>query len=220
MSELQPYMDRGEAEQVLTERKRLKTWELAIAGSVGLILFAFTFAPLEFLSPKLKGVASARRTAKDINESDPRDYYAKGTAWMRANIPAGELVFNTDWDDFPRLFYYDPTHVYTSGLDPSYLFDKNADLSRLYDRITTGDQDDPGPLIRDRFGSRWVFSDNTKDHDGFFDQALRSGWFDRVYEDEDCSVLHIRDEKGEPPPEMKNDDSDTSDDDNGQDNAP
>jgi hypothetical protein len=220
MSELQPYMDRGEAEQVLTERKRLKTWELATAWSVGLILFALTFAPWEFISPKLKGVASARRTAKDISESDPRDYYAKGTAWMRANIPPGELVFNTDWDDFPRLFYYDPTHVYTSGLDPSYLFDKNPDLSRLYDRITTGDQDDPGPLIRDRFGARWVFSDNTKDHDGFFDQALRSGWFDRVYEDEDCSVLHIRDEKGEPPPEMKNDDSDTGDDDNGQDNAP
>jgi hypothetical protein len=128
------------------------------------------------------------------------------------------MVFNTDWDDFPRLFYYDPTHVYASGLDPTYLMDKNPDLSRLYDRITTGEEEDPGPLIRDRFGARWIFSDNTKDHDGFFDNAMRSGWFDRVYEDGDCSVLHIRDQKNEPPPEEKNKDNDKGDGDN--DNSP
>jgi hypothetical protein len=134
---------------------------------------------------------------------------------MRANIPPGEMVFNTDWDDFPRLFYYDPTHVYASGLDPSYLYEQNAELSDLYVKITTGDEDDPGPLIRDKFRARWVFSDNTTDHDSFYDRALTSGWFDRVYEDADCSVLHIRDQKAEPPPEEKKDDKDKpSDDDN------
>ena len=160
-------------------------------------------------------LANVYRTARDISESEPRDYYAHGAAWMRANIPAGQIVFNTDWDDFPRLFFYDPTHVYVSGLDPTYLLDKNPQLSKLYVKITTGDEEDPGPLIRDRFGALWVFSDNTKDHDAFYDNALRSGWFDRVYEDHDCSVLHLRDQKGEPPPEEKNsDDSGGGDDDN------
>ena len=112
---------------------------------------------------------------------------------MRANIPPGQLVFNTDWDDFPRLFYFDPTHYYVSGLDPSYLFEKNRDLSRLYDRITLGQQDDPGPLIRDRFGARYVFSDNG--HHDFFEKARLSGWFDIVYEDTDCTIMYIRDEK-------------------------
>ena len=84
--------------------------------------------------------------------------------WVRANVPAGDIVFNTDWDDFPRMFYFDPTHRYVSGLDPTYLYDRNADLSRLYDRITLGKEKDPGPLIRDRFGARYVFTDNTDDH--------------------------------------------------------
>jgi hypothetical protein len=48
--------------------------------------------------------------------------------------------------------------------------------------------------------------------------ALRSGWFDRVYEDGDCSVLHIRDQKSEPPPEEKNDNTDGGD--NKNDNSP
>ena len=112
---------------------------------------------------------------------------------MRANIPPGQIVFNTDWDDFPRLYYYDPSHSYVSGLDPNYLYDKDQDLSRLYDRITLGQQDDPGPLIRDRFRARYVFSDNT--HHDFFEHARVSGWFDIVYEDMQCTIMYIRDEK-------------------------
>jgi hypothetical protein len=197
MEDLQPFLDRHETAANAKEIKSEETWKYL---KVGFVAFALLLAL----------GANVYRTARDIHDSDPRDYYAKGAAWMRANIPPGEIVFNTDWDDFPRLFYYDPTHVYTSGLDPTYLLDKNADLSRLYDRITTGEEEDPGPLIRDRFGTRWIFSDNTKDHDSFYDNALRSGWFDKVYEDGDCSVLHIRDQKSEPPPEEKNNDKDKS----------
>lgn len=197
MEDLQPFLDRHETAATAKEIKSEETWKYL---KVGFVAFALLLAL----------GANVYRTSHDIHDSDPRDYYAKGAAWMRANIPPGEMVFNTDWDDFPRLFYYDPTHVYTSGLDPTYLLDKNADLSRLYDRITTGEEEDPGPLIRDRFGTRWIFSDNTKDHDSFYDNALRSGWFDKVYEDGDCSVLHIRDQKSEPPPEETNNDKDKS----------
>ena len=61
--------------------------------------------------------------SRDIASSEPHDTYRAGAEWMRANVPAGQIVFNTDWDDFPRLFYYDPTHNYVSGLDPTYLYD-------------------------------------------------------------------------------------------------
>ena len=197
MEDLQPFLDRQEPAATAKEIKNQETWKMLKAGFVAAALGIALFG-------------NVYRTAKDIRESNPRDYYAKGAAWMRANVPAGELVFNTDWDDFPRLYYYDPTHLYTSGLDPTYLLDKNTELSKLYDSITTGEEEDPGPLIRDRFGTRWVFSDNTKDHDSFYDNALRSGWFDRVYEDSDCSVLHIRDQKTEPPPEEKSNENDKS----------
>jgi hypothetical protein len=208
LEDLQPFLDRQEPRNTTADFRREQTLKVIKVGAVVLVLAMALFLNIH-------------QTTKDIAESNPRDYYAHGAAWMHANIPPGEMVFNTDWDDFPRLFYYDPTHVYVSGLDPSYLFDQNAELSQLYDRITLGDEEDPGPLIRDRFGARWVFSDNTKDHDAFFDQALRSGWFDRPYEDSDCSVLHIRDQKGEPPPEEKDNDKDKGNDNGGdEDNSP
>ncbi|HKP39043.1 MAG TPA: hypothetical protein VJT71_19450 [Pyrinomonadaceae bacterium] len=205
LEDLQPFLDRQEPTLIAKARKSDEAWRII---------------KLAFVAVALTGilVANVYRTSRDINESDPRDYYSKGAAWMRANIPAGETVFNTDWDDFPRLFYFDSSHAYVTGLDPTYLFDQNAELSRLYDQITTGEKEDPGPLIRERFGARWVFSDNTSDHDAFYDNALRSGWFERVYEDGDCSILRLRDVKGDPVPDGSSGQS--SDDINDNDNSP
>ncbi len=186
LDELQPFLDRQEPADLPPEDDRNEVWRTVIAGltviALGVVL-----------------LFNLRDTKRHIASSEPPDYYKAGAEWMRANVPAAQIVFNTDWDDFPRLFYYDPTHNYVTGLDPTYLFDENPALSRLYDRITLGEEEDPGPLIRDRFGARYVFTDNA--HDNFFNNAIESGWFDIVYEDTDCTILRIREEKSEPPPE-------------------
>jgi hypothetical protein len=135
---------------------------------------------------------------EEIADSAAHADYRSGAEWMRLNVPAGEVVFNTDWDDFPKLFFYDPTHAYASGLDPTYLYDRDARLSKLYDDITLGRERDPGPLIKERFGARYVFTDNEEVHDQFYVNARDSGWFDRVYADDSCTIFRIRDEKGEP----------------------
>ena len=185
LDELQPFLDRpGNAQSRDAEWREL--WR-----TIGVSAIAVVRAVALFLS--------VRVTMKDIAASDPDRFYRAGAQWMRNNVPANEIVFNTDWDDFPRLFYYDPTHRYVTGLDPTYLFDRDPALSKLYDRITLGEQEDPGPLIRNRFGARYVFSDNS--HDDFFDKANESGWFDVVYEDRDCTIMHIRDAKAEAAPE-------------------
>jgi hypothetical protein len=180
MEELKPFFDRQKVVVVEKKTDISDILKMSAACFVALILSGFLFANL-------------LATVKEIGQSERHDYYRKGAAWLKANVPPGQLIFNTDWDDFPRLFYYDSSHYYVSGLDPSYLYDKNADLSQLYERITLGQVEDPGPLIRDRFGARYVFSDNT--HHDFFDHARVSGWFDIVYEDTECTIMHIRDEK-------------------------
>jgi hypothetical protein len=185
LDELQPFLDRPGAGTKDADIRDL--WR-----TIGLAVVAVVLAVALFIN--------IRVTIKDIGSSDPDSFYKAGAEWLQKNVPANQIVFNTDWDDFPRLFYYDPTHRYVSGLDPTYLFDRDPALSRLYDRVTLGETEDPGPLIRDRFGARYVFSDNS--HEDFFDNAKASGWFDVVYEDRDCSIMHIRDEKAEPPPEV------------------
>ena len=180
LEELKPFLDR---EGMVTPEKNTNFRDLVqtiLVVTVALGLSVFLFFNL-------------RATSKEIGQSESHDYYRAGAAWLRTNVPPGQIIFNTDWDDFPRLFYYDSSHYYVSGLDPNYLYDKDPDLSRLYERITLGREEDPGPLIRDRFGARYVFSDN--EHHDFFEHARLSGWFDIVYEDTQCTIMYIRDQK-------------------------
>ena len=152
----------------------------------------------------ITAATNIRVTADDIAGSAAPDHYRGGIEWLKANVAPGEMIFNTDWDDFPRLFYFAPEFRYVSGLDPTYLQDQNPELHKLYEEITTGRTEDPGPPIRERFNARYVFTDNQ--HEDFVNLALDSGWFDEpVYEDEHCTILRLRDTKGTPPPAPETD---------------
>ena len=145
------------------------------------------------------------------NEADSK--YRAAMRWATGrdetgaeNIPEGEIIFNCNWDDFPKLFFLDTKHRYVYGLDPNYLYSANPDLYKAVKDITEGKVDDPGPMIREKFGSRYIFSD-AKENTDFLAKALESGWFDEVYEDDEARILKIRDQKGEPPPAASKDES-------------
>jgi hypothetical protein len=108
------------------------------------------------------------------------------------------MIFNCTWDDFPKLFFYDTKHSYVYGLDPNYLYSKNPELYKLVIDITSGKVDNIGPLIREKFGARFIFAD-AKENDDMIAKALDSGWVEIAYEDDEGRILKIRDQKGEPP---------------------
>ncbi|HJQ71276.1 MAG TPA: hypothetical protein VKA70_20025 [Blastocatellia bacterium] len=121
-------------------------------------------------------------------ETDPAAY--KGASeWIAANTSPGSVIFNTDWDDFPMLYYYNPNNAYVVGLDPTYLYDRDKQLWKLYERITLGNEANPAPLIRERFGAEYVFTDNY--HRDFLEIADESGDFETVYKDGYTTVLRI-----------------------------
>jgi hypothetical protein len=189
LDELEPYLDSPASVPAQRTATATNAWSEAHKTFAAAIITVLLMVPM---------VAMIVAETREIETTAPHEKYAKGIEWMRTHIPAGQVIFNTDWDDFPRLFYYDPAHAYVSGLDPTYLYDKDQSLSRLYEEITLGRTKDPAPAIRDRFGARYVFTDNEDVHNDFYYAAMESGWFDEVYTDEDCTVLYIRDQKGAP----------------------
>ena len=132
-------------------------------------------------------VRAARAEIRDI-----RDPFAMrgASTWLADHTAPGSMVFNVDWAAFPELFYYDPHNTYVSGLDPRYLYDSQPDLWKLYDSITQGQLQHSGPIIRERFGTRYVVARN--DSTDFLNAANASGDFDTVYSDAYASVLHVR----------------------------
>jgi hypothetical protein len=126
---------------------------------------------------------------ESLQGSKPRELYAGASAWLAANTPAGERVFQTDWDDFTRLFFYNTHNTYLVGLDPTYMQRYDADLYDVWVDVTRGRVEDPSQIIKDHFGARYVISDLL--HDDFLRRAEQDPQMAEVYRDEDAVIYQI-----------------------------
>jgi asparagine N-glycosylation enzyme membrane subunit Stt3 len=121
--------------------------------------------------------------------SKPADEYADAVIWLHENAPAGTQIFQTDWDDFTRLFFYNSNAVYTAGLDPTFMELQDADLFDEWVDITRGRVENPGEIIRTRFNAAYVFSDLR--HDDFMDEAAADPALNEVYRDDYAVIYEV-----------------------------
>lgn len=138
----------------------------------------------------LAGIWTTVNDAKDsLAGSKPYTTYARASAWLEANTPAGARVFQTDWDDFPRLFYYNTHNTYLAGLDPTYLQLYDEELYRLWVDITGGEVRRPATAIEEEFGARYILTDLR--HKDFLEQAEADPRLVAVYRDHESAVFEI-----------------------------
>lgn len=131
-------------------------------------------------------IAPAREA---IDKSKPYGLYANAAAWLKKNTPAGSRVFQTDWDDFPRLFYYNTHNTYLIGLDPTYLQLYDADLYNLWVDITQGDVENPSQIIATTFESGYIHTD--LNHRDFLKVAAEDPGLKEVYRDDQAVIFEI-----------------------------
>lgn len=122
---------------------------------------------------------------------DSKDYtqYLGAAKWLEQNTPVGSRVFQTDWDDFPRLFYYNTHNTYLAGLDPTYLQLYDADLYDLWVEITQGDVENPSTIIASDFGAQYIHTDYK--HGDFLEVADNDPGLREVYRDEDAVLFEV-----------------------------
>ncbi|MBI1795238.1 MAG: hypothetical protein HYR70_13765 [Chloroflexi bacterium] len=138
----------------------------------------------------LVGAYVTRRDAVDsIQASKTYTLYAEATKWLMANTAPGERIFQTDWDDFPRLFYYDTYNTYLVGLDPTYMQLYNPDLYDLWVSITDGNVHNLSKVIPSEFGAYYVLSD--LQHKGFISAASADPGMRQVYRDQQAVIFEI-----------------------------
>ena len=124
-----------------------------------------------------------------VSSDPPPSRLAGAAGWLRANTPRGSLVFQTDWDDFPILFFHNTHNAYTVGLDPTYL--ERADPARyaLWVDLTRGRGLDLSEAIVKHFGAHYVVSDLK--HKAFLQRAESDGQMREVYRDSNSIVFQI-----------------------------
>jgi hypothetical protein len=145
-----------------------------------LILIAVLFFPM---------VTTLQLARDSVGSSSPANRYAEAALWLASNEPADSFVFQTDWDDFPRLFFFNPTMIYTAGLDPTYMELHNTDLFEQWVEITKGNVDGMGEIIRDQFGAQYVFTDTG--HEDFINKAKDDPILTEIYRDDEAVIFAV-----------------------------
>lgn len=197
--EIEPYLDADKANREQIFRNNVRTAALTFISLMLVLAFLLNTKGFHWFGINQEGLADT------IAANEPDSRYRRAMAWATGvdqngieNIPAGERIFNANWDDFPKLFFLNTKHSYVYGLDPNYLYSENPELYKLLQDITNAKVDDAAPLIRDRFGANYIFTD-AKENETMVAKLLESGWVDIGYEDDEARILKIRPVKGDPP---------------------
>ena len=135
-------------------------------------------------------MASTIHLAQDsVGSSSPADRYADAALWLAENGPEDSFVFQTDWDDFPRLFFFNDKMIYTVGLDPTYMEIHNAELFDKWVNLTRGNVDQMGEVIRDEYGAEFIFTDTN--HDDFINSATDDPLLNEIYRDDEAVIFAV-----------------------------
>ncbi len=144
-----------------------------------LLLLAIAFGLVRSIGPAREAIDRAK----------PYGLYANASLWLEKNTPAGSRVFQTDWDDFPRLFYYNTHNTYLVGLDPTYLQLYDAELYSTWVDITRGGVENPSRVIASTFGSSYVHTD--LHHEAFLRVAAEDPGLKEVYRDDQAVIFEV-----------------------------
>jgi hypothetical protein len=149
-----------------------------------------TIVPVVLGAWLIFSIGQAQRDARAVSAAAKIESYQDAAVWLSTNSPPGSLVFNTDWDDFPQLFYWDTNNVYVVGLDPTYMSLYDPDLYRLWRTITIGGQRAPSAMIRDYFGAQYVFTDVL--HNSFLTVAAQDPGLEEVFRSPAAVVFRVK----------------------------
>lgn len=138
--------------------------------------------PVAFIALVISAGISLRGTQAMIDRAPDADYLSGAATWLEQNTPANTMVFQTDWDDFTRLFFHNTHNHYLVGLDPTYLQRADAELWDRWTAITQGRVSDPSIEIQRVFGATYVVSDTR--HNTFEKKADEDPNMRLVYRDE------------------------------------
>ncbi len=116
--------------------------------------------------------------------------YEGGALWLKEHTP-GALVYLTDWDDFPELFFYNDKNKYIVGLDPAFLYEFNPTMYKKWNEINEGViKEDPYPILKNMFKTPFLFTDAR--HGGFNRLMDRNPRIALEYRDAYCRIYSLQ----------------------------
>ena len=133
---------------------------------------------------------TGRAARENLSDTRPAGLYSGASQWLVENTPRGTRVFQTDWDDFPRLLFHNSWNTYLIGLDPTFMQIKDPDLFEQWVAITRGEADFPAQDIFYDFAAQYILTDLK--HKDFINRAGEDAEIVEVYRDKEAIVYQVQ----------------------------
>jgi hypothetical protein len=132
---------------------------------------------------------TGRAARENLQDTKPAGRYSQSSNWLIENTPQGTRVFQTDWDDFPRLFFYNTWNTYLIGLDPTFMQIKDQALFDQWVAITKGEVESPGQKIFEEFSAEYILTDLS--HQKFIERVGEDPEIVEVYRDNEAILFRV-----------------------------
>lgn len=145
-----------------------KTYLRKWLGFIGVTAF-ITYVAVILPTVVIRDFVTAK---KDLGSGFRFGLFEQESQWIQEHGRPGSIVFHSDWDIFPVLFYYNGESRYIAGLDPTFLYLADPTRYRQWADVTLGKETgDVYEIVRGSFDSDFVLVEN--DH-GAMDDLIRA----------------------------------------------
>jgi hypothetical protein len=148
-----------------------------------------------YLTVGVVGVAvrDLRGVHRDMTGGLPATSLQGAATWIKTHAQPGAVILHSDWDEFPALFYYDPTHRYIAGLDATFFYDQDPDRYWKWVKLTSGQTkaSEVYSSLRIDFDASFVVL--TKDHTAMDAMLAKTSGVRLDYEDSEAKVYKLID---------------------------
>ncbi len=119
------------------------------------------------------------------------DTFAEPSVWLAGHSDPGDIVFHSDWDEFPMLWFHNDVNYYIVGLDPTFMYEYDRDLYQRWLAIVSGtERERLHETIGGLFGARYVFV-NFNQNEQFDRNLSQNFFFERVFENEEAHIYEV-----------------------------
>jgi len=136
----------------------------------------------------IRGVYNSRQNYQSL--ARPVNHLQGATQWVKNNVPPQEIIFHSNWDIFPELFYFDDSHYYINGLDQTFMYEYDKKLYDDWLSLFSGktNPNETAKVIKERFNSSYIIASKCRNDGKFVKLLKRSTNLKKVYEDEQAIV--------------------------------
>ena len=134
-------------------------------------------------------------------EARPINHLQMASCWLKNNTQPGEIIFQSSWDIFPELFYFNTHNYYINGLDQTFMYEKDKDTYESWADLVFNktNPNKTAEVLKDVFNASYVLLD--KKHESFAkllkrsDPQRKSGlgvegpFLEKVYEDQEAIIF-------------------------------